>query len=406
MGLAKRRSWGTGTTYGIADPALVEVLGMSTFSGETVNECTALNLSAIYRAVSLIAGSIATLPLRSVESDDQGRKTRKSSWLDNPYGPDYEKTQYEWVETVVANLVLHGNAFLFKLFNGAGAMVGGIPIHPSCVEVEVDDTKPGKRLYKVNTDDNGVLELTNAEILHIPGLSFDGVRGYSLLYLARNSIGIALAGDKSAGAVLKNGPKHSVLITPNEDLTEEEAEAVTDSVRNAMAGPDNAGKIISINRALSLSPFTMSYADAQFLETRVFQIEEIARWTGLPPHLLGLTEKQTSFGTGVAEQNLGLSRFTLNPITSRIEQRLSRLLGPKVKAEFDYSGFLRPAPTDEITLVIAEMNAGLITPNEARAIRNMPAIEGQDELRLPPGSLPPGQMEGEQIEEENSQAGE
>lgn len=380
--------------YSIADPAFASVLGLTSYTGEIVNECRALNISAMYRAVSLVAGSIGTLPLRSIQTSANGIKTKKPSWLDNPYAPIndddfYQGTQYEWVETLVAHLVLHGNAFLWLHRDGAGQVQGAYPIHPSFVKVEVDKDAPGERLYHVHQDNGGELVVGINEVLHIPGLSFDGIRGYSLVELARNSLGIALAGEKSAGTVMKNGPQHTVLITPNDDLKEEEADTIVTSVQGAMAGADNAGKMVLINRALTLSPFTMTYADAQFLETRVFQIEEISRWTGVPPHLLGLTEKQSSWGQGVKEQNLGLSRYVLNTYTTRIEQRLTRLLGPKVEAEFDYSGFFRPAPEDEITSVIAQMNGGLLTPNEARAIRNLPPVEGGDVLRTPAGQTPP-----------------
>lgn len=389
MGLAKRRS------ISIGDPALASYFGISTtYTGETVDECRALNISAVYRAVSLISGSIATLPLRAIETDDEGRKYRKPSWLDNPYGPVddetiYQGTQEFWKRTVSAHFALYNEVFLFKVRNNAGAIVGALPIHPLAVRVEVDDNAPGKRLYYVTQDDGKELPLGTDDILHVIGLSTDGVRGISVLEKARNSFGIALAGERSAGTVMKNGPQHNVLVSaPNEDLTETEAKSIVDGVRANIAGADNAGKIVAINRALTLSPFTMSYQDAQFLETRVFQIEEIARWFGIPPHLLGQTEKQTSWGTGVAEQNAGLQRYVLNSITTCIQEGVSRLLAKKVKAEFDYAGFLAPTPKDEIELILAEMNGGLITPNEARALRNLPPVEGGDTLRTPAGQQP------------------
>ena len=118
----------------------------------------------------------------------------------------------------------------------------------------------------------------------------------------------------------------------------------------------------------------MTAADAQFLESRAFQIEEVARWFGVPPHLLMQTDKQTSWGTGVEEQNNGLSRFTIHPWTTRIEQALSRLLPSTQWVEFDFASLERPTPEDEINLIIAQVNAGILTVDEARALRNLPPL--------------------------------
>lgn len=395
--------------YSISDPALIQFFGSTTFTGEIVNECTALNIAAVYRCVNLISGSISTLPLRAVEEDEQGRKYRKASWLDNPYGPPddpsvYQGTQEQWKQIVAAHYALYNEVFLWKLFNGAGQVVGALPIHPQFVTVKVDESAPGQRLYDITQDDGTKLEVGTNEVHHIVGFTTDGVRGVHVISKARQALGIALAGERSAGNVMANGPQHQILITaPNEDFTEDEATAIATSVQNTVGGADNAGKSTFLNRALNVSVLTMSYADAQFLETRVFQIEEIARWFGIPPHLLGLTEKQTSFGTGVAEQNLGLARFVLNPITSGIAASLSRLLGKKVQADFDFKGFLKPSPEVEIELIIKQVVNGLLTPNEGRALIDKPPIPGNDELRLSPGSQPT--TEGEDMNApEDSQA--
>jgi HK97 family phage portal protein len=380
--------------YSTSDPAIVQYFGSTTYTGEIVNECTALNIAAVYRCVSLISGSIKTLPLRAVETDDQGRKYRKASWLDNPYGPPddpsvYQGTQEQWTQTVAAHYTLYNEVFLWLVRNGAGVIVGALPIHPNFVTVKCDENAPGQRLYCITQDDGSQVEVGTDQIHHIIGFTTDGVRGVHVLRQARQALGIAISGEKSAGKVMTNGPQHVNLITPSEDFTEDEATTIQASVQSAIGGADNAGKSVMINRALTVSPLTMSYADAQFLETRVFQIEEIARWFGIPPHLLGLTEKQTSWGSGVAEQNLGLARYVLNPITSGIAASLSRLLGKKVQADFDFKGFLKPSPEVEINLIIQQVTNGLLTPNEGRALLDRPPIEGGDTLRLPPGSLPP-----------------
>jgi len=212
--------------------------------------------------------------------------------------------------------------------------------------------------------------------------SLDGLRGMGVVAMARNGLGTAIAGDRAAAKMFSTGALFSGMVTPEEDVTEDEAKVIKDSLNAKTTGWENAGEIAVVNRRLKFTPWTMSLEDAQFLQSRQFQIEEIARWFGVPPHLLGQTEKQTSWGTGVAEQNRGLARYTLAPWTSRIEQRLSRLLPSPRFVEFDYAGLLQPAPEQEIPLLIAQVAAGLMTPNEARRIRGMDPIDGGDVLRV------------------------
>jgi HK97 family phage portal protein len=385
----KKRDWS------ISDPAFAEYFNLSTnYSGETVSEWKALNLSAVYRAASLVSGTIASLPLRALREQD-GRTDRVRSWLDNPSGDPVGSTQFEWIETLVLHLIFHGNVYLLKLRNGAGAVVGAQLLHPLAVTVERAPVLGGKTftVEVEKADGSTQRRVFDAEdVEHIVGPHSDGVKGLSFLAVAANSIGTTIAADKSAATSFKNGASFSTLVTPEEDITADEAQTIKDSLTAKMSGPTNAGGMAVINRKLKLSPWSMSLQDAQFLESRQFQIEEIARWFGVPPHLLMQTEKQTSWGTGVEEQNRGLARHTLMPITSRIEQRLTRLLSGNQKAEFDYKGYLKPAPKDEINLLILQVNSGLLTLNEAREIQNMPPLDsstGADLPRVPPGAVSP-----------------
>lgn len=126
-----------------------------------------------------------------------------------------------------------------------------------------------------------------------------------------------------------------------------------------------------VNRSLKFTPWTMPAVDAQFIESRVHQVEEVSRIFGIPPHLLGQTEKQTSWGSGVTEQNRGLARYTLMPWTSRIEQRLSRLMGNGQLCEYDYAGLLQGSAQEELQMLIDQVGADLLTVDEARRVRNL-----------------------------------
>jgi HK97 family phage portal protein len=373
------------TVISISDPALAGYFGLSpTYAGVNVSETSALGVAAFWRAVMLIAGTIASLPLHTYRDTAEGQRQRVSSWLNDP-GTAEGQTPFEWKETCLLHGLLHGNVFLQHVKNGAGAMVGATPLHPLSVspawERRDDGTFTGRKVFGATLGDGTRRTFTQATMTQVMGPSLDGLRGLSLLGVARQSLGTTIAGDRAAARQFGNGALISGLVSTEEDVGEDEAKEIKAGLDRKLGGWENAGEVAFVNRKLKFSPWTMSAHDAQFLQSRQFQIEEVARWTGVPPHLLMQTEKQTSWGTGVAEQNRGLGRFTLLGWTMRFEQRLTRLLGGPLFAEFDFAGLERPTAEDEIKLLIEQVKAGLLTVNEARRIRNLPPIDGGDVLR-------------------------
>lgn len=354
-------------TFSVGDPALSEYLGLNgtSVAGVTVTQNAALGLSAVYRSVALISGTVAGLPLRSMRKVGD-RKERITTFLDSP-DPD-GATAFEWVESCLANLLLAGNAYFHIVRNGAGAVVGLKPIPPSAVRVEPDDAL-GK-VFKITLRDGTVREFTGADILHIPALSFDGLRGMSVISVARQSFGTAIAGDHAAARMWSNGLLLGGILTAKEGVTPEQADAVKAGFKARAQGVRNAGDVAFLPADLTFTPWSMSAEDAQFLESRHFQIEEVARWYGVPRELLS-ESGASSWGSGIQELVRAFARFTLASWTTRIEQRLSSLLPKGSFAEFDYSGLLQPSPEQEIALLISQVQAGLITVDEARAIRNM-----------------------------------
>lgn len=370
-------------SWSVSDPAIIELLGLGTpnLAGVSVGEDSMLGISAVYRAVSLIAGSIASLPMRTIVTDKNDRTQRVNSFLDTPAGtsPD-AMTAFEFKETVLCHLLLHGNAYLLHIYGGANQIVGLQPIHPLAVAVEMNDD--GSKLFKVSLNDGTTREFGSKDLTHIPALSTDGIKGLSPIQVARNMLGTTMAGERAAARMFANGAMVSGLVTPEDDLTVDEATTIKTDLRNRVQGTDNAGDIVVTNRKLRFTPWSMNAEDAQFLQSRAFQIEEIARWFGLMPFHLAQTEKQTSWGSGIEEQNRGLARYTLEPWTTRVQERLTRLLTGNKKVEFDYTAFVQPSPETEISLLIQQVEAGLLTHNEARKIRNMPPLpetEPEDE---------------------------
>jgi HK97 family phage portal protein len=387
----RRRQEQRSATFSVSDPAFAEFfgVGVANYSGVTIGETSALGLSAVWRAVNLIAGTLASLPLRTLRDTGDGMKQRMTSFLDDPGGPD-GPTPFAWKETIFTHALLHGDAFLAHVFNGAGAIAALIPIHPLAVSVRwvrADETpRPGGKVYTASLADGTRQEFDASTMTQVSGLTLDGLRGVSVVSYARSSLGTAVAADRAAAKLFGSGALISGMVTPEEDLDEDEAKQIKAGLNRGIAGWENAAEIAVINRKLKFTPWQMNAEDAQFLQSRVFQVEEIARWFGIPPHLLGQTEKVTSWGAGIEVQNRGLARTVLMPWARRFEERLSRLLPAPRFVEFDFAGLERPTPEQEIDLLIKQVESGLLTLNEARAIRNMPPVAGGDVAQ---GTTPP-----------------
>lgn len=388
-----RRRRPTNQTYSISDPILAEwlSLGAPNYAGVVVGEYSALGVSAVYRAVSLIAGTIAGLPMRTLRDVD-GTRTRIQSFLDDPGAPA-GLTPFAWKETVLAHLLLHGNAYLAHVRNGAGGLLGLTPFHPQCVQVEYADVPGGKR-FTATLDSGQRVQYDATSMTQVMALSLDGLRGMSAIEVARNGLGKAIAADRAASRMFSSGALFSGLVSAEEDIDEAEVKAIKESLDAKTAGWENAGSVAVVNRRLKFQPWTMSQADAQFLESRQFEVQEIARWFGVPANLLMDPGAVSTWGTGVEIQNRGLARYTLAPWTGRIEQALSRLLPMPRFVEFDYAGLERPTPEQEIDLLIKQVQAGLLTVNEARHIRNLPPLDGGDEPR---GQSAPEPAQAEEV---------
>lgn len=339
----------------------------------------------MYRAVSLIAGLLGASPLNSWRATDAGRE-RVSSIFDQPDGPD-DLTPFEWKEHLITHLVLHGDGYALKLRNDAGGLARMPLLHPLTVtkqkptaeQVRRGTVPKGGTWFWTALADGRYVRLDGDDVWHVPGPA-----GGGLIERARASVGASLAGDRAAQRMFTHGAMISGLATPEDDDVGDIIDDVPEirrQIDDAVAGPDRAGKIAVIARRLKFTPWTMTAADAQFLQQRQFQIEEISRWTGVPPHALMQTEKQTSWGTGVESQDRGMARTVLNTWATRIEQRGSRLLQQPRWIEFDFSKLERPSPDVERDMIRSDWNDGLVTLNEARARMGLAPLPDGDVLK-------------------------
>lgn len=382
-------------------------LGDST-AGVPVNESTALAVSAVWRAVSLISGTMGMLNLDTLD----GNGDKSQSVFDNP-GGEAGQTPFAWKETAYAHLTIHGRAYAWKIRNTGGAVVALTWLHPLTVleslptieEMSRPEERPAGGLWFTLVLENGDRVRTDArDILYVPALSLDGVRGVSPMTFQRVSLGAAVAGDRAAARQWRNGAMIAGIVSPQEDHDDWDTKKIRDELNRTITGWDNAAKIAIVNRRLNFSPWMMNNADAQFLESRKFSIEEIARWYGVPPHLLMQTEKQTSWGTGVEEQNRAMGRTVLGPWGVRFEQNGTRMLRART-LRFDYSTLERPAPDKERELIRADYDAGLITQNEARLRMGLkPVGAGGDVFKTAAAPPAPAPEPDDPPEEEDDDA--
>ena len=377
-----------GPDFGLADAALAAYIRLGSQSIGELDAWSALRSPAYWRAVNLIAGTIAGLPLKTYRTTDQGERQQVKSFLDNPAGP-YPLTPFQWKELVLAHMLTQGETGLMHVYNGAGALIGLWPVHPQAFEVHWSTDGSGGKTYKVTMADGTMKPFESTDFTQVMGFTLDGLRGISPLVLHRRTIQMMHAQEDAATRAMTSGMLVSGLVSADEDIDEDEAKAIKQGLDEKIAGPNHAGGVALVNRKLKFTPWTMTAEQAQFLQGREFSVDEIGRMFGIPAHLLGSQSKATSWGTGIIEMNLALQKFTFKPWTDRLEETLSTLLPSNRFCEFDYSGVLQGAPNQEIELLIAQVEGGLLTQNEARAIRNLPPVDGGDVIAKPGGSTPP-----------------
>jgi HK97 family phage portal protein len=365
-------------------------------SGETVNANTIMGLAAVIRAVGVISGTVAGLPLKSYERRGDERH-RVDSVFDDPYPGDDGMTQFEWIETIVMHLAIWRKAFLWNLERDpeTGDVSVYQPVLPSAIlKVERVD---GRKVFTYRDLNNSEQTAGTEMFTHIPGPSLDGVDGHPMLTSARAVFSAALSGDKSAQTTLRRGIRIAGLLTPEEgeenDFDATEGAQILEQLRARVVGRENAGDVALINRRVKLQPWTPSNIDMQWAETRDYWLGEAGRLFGVPPHLLNDTSKQTSWGAGVAEQTLNFARFTLRHYTDRIQARLTQKLPAGQFCEFDYAGLLEGTPAQEIALLLEQTGGKpILTVDEARRIRNLPPLtpDQRAEIDPPAPAIPAG----------------
>lgn len=375
----------------LTSSSLLEYLGGAELdAGVSVSERSSLHMPAVWRAVSIIAGVSSALPLHTYKA---GTKERvPSSLLADPHP---ELTPVELWRLCYAHRVLWGNGYLQKVRNGAGVVKELWPVTPDRVRVDREKPtaeEPTGKVFWITDDWGAVHRKTPREILHIPGLGYDGVTGCSPVRLAAQGIGLAQAAEKSAARLFGSGNMLGGILQTEQRLDPEQANALKERWKAKMSGVQNAHEVAVLDSGASFQPVTMPYRDAQFLESREFQVVEIARMFGVPLFLLMETAKSTSWGTGLEQQAQGWVTFDLAPTwLTPTEQRVTKELLPPGKeyAKYALAGLLRGDSAGRATFYRAMRDVGAYSANDIRALEDLTPIGAEGDLYLQPMYMAP-----------------
>ncbi|MER7967680.1 phage portal protein [Streptomyces sp. NPDC096080] len=359
----------------LTSAALSEFLGgLQSDAGVPVSETSALRASPVWRAVSLIAGVSSALPLPVYKKGT--RQRQESLLLEEPH-PDL--TPVELWRFAYTYRVLWGNSYIQKLRSGAGKVKELWPISSDRVQVtreKPDDANPSGKWFSVTDDWGAQHVLTPRDILHIPGLGYDGLTGCSPVRLAAQGIGLAQAAEKSAARLFGNGNIIGGVLQTEQRLDQDQAARLKERWKAKLSGVSNSHEIAVLDSGASYKPIAMPNSDAQFLESRQFQVVEIARMFGVPPFLLMSTEKSTSWGTGLEQQAQGWVTFDLHPTwLTPTEQRVTKELLPAGQyANYQMGGLLRGDSQARATFYRAMRDVGGFSADDVRALEELPPL--------------------------------
>ena len=370
-----------------ADAGYSFLFGRTT-SGKPVNERTAMQTTAVYACVRILAEAGASLPLHVYEYQDDGGKKLVH---DHPLyyllhdEPNPEMTSFVFRETLMSHLLIWGNAYAQIIRDGAGRVLGLYPLLPDKMEVQRDDRGNIFYVYSRNSDENpmfkeyGNIKLKAEDVLHIPGLGFDGLIGYSPIAMAKNAVGMTLACEEYGASFFANGANPGGVLEHPGVL--KDPSKVRESWNSVYRGVNNAHKIAVLEEGMKYQQIGIPPEEAQFLETRKFQINEIARLYRIPPHMVGDLDK-SSF-SNIEQQSLEFVKYTLDPWVIRWEQSLQRsLLLPGEKGKYfiklNVDGLLRGDYQSRMNGYAVGRQNGWFSANDIREMENMNPIPDEE----------------------------
>ena len=382
-----------------AGSAYTFYMGGST-SGKNVTERSAMQMTAVYSCVRILAEAVAGLPLHLYKYTAEGGKEKA---IDHPLyrllhdEPNPEMSSFVFRETLMTHLLLWGNAYAQVIRNGKNEVIALYPLMPNKMSVDRDENGHLYYTYYRGSDEaiknkEFAVILQPSDVLHIPGLGFDGLVGYSPIAMAKNAIGMAIACEEYGAKFFANGATPGGVLEHPGAI--KDPQRVRESWQAAFGGSSNSNKVAVLEEGMKYTPISISPEQAQFLETRKFQINEIARIFRVPPHMVGDLEK-SSF-SNIEQQSLEFVKYTLDPWVIRWEQSIMRALLSNAEkkdyfVKFNLEGLLRGDYQSRMNGYAIGRQNGWMSANDIRELENLdriPAEEGGD-LYLINGNMLP-----------------
>lgn len=363
--------------------------GREAETGVSVTPETSMKVSAFYACVRLISQTIATLPVGIYRYGDtrvEDRKHPLSNLLSMRPNPDQTASVF-W-ESMMASALIAGNGWAEKrMISGKVARLDFL--HPYRLRWRRDG---GRYVYVYTDEDGKQRDIEQSSLFHLPGFSIDGRFGISAIEYGVEVLGSAISGNTAANKTFKNGMAPTVAFEMERILSPEQRETFRESIA-AISGAINAGKSPVLEGGMKASVIGIKPSDAQLLESRNFSAEEICRWFGVPPSMVGLTDKASSWASSSEALNRWFLQYTLLPWLVKTQQAIdTQLMSPvertQVYSEFAVEGLLRADSGGRASLYTSALQNGWMSRNEVRRLENLPKVDGGDELTVQSNLIP------------------
>ncbi|WP_313047145.1 phage portal protein [Atlantibacter hermannii] len=343
-----------------------------------------MQISTVWACIRLISTVTASLPLDVYETrDDQRKKVPGTHPLAKllRFRPNNFMTALEFREAMTMQLCAYGNAYAHVERNGVGDVISMVPLMSANMEVRLSDN--GKNIIYRYRRDTEYANFSQKEIFHLKGFGFNGLTGLSPLAFSAKSAGVAIAMEDNQREFFANGAKSpQILMTDGKVLTKEQRGQLEENFKEIAGGPVKK-RLWILESGFTTQAIGVSPQDSEILAARKFQVAELARFYGVPPHLVGDVDKTTSWGSGIEQQNLGFLQYTLKPYLDRWEYSIERWLVKEseqgvIHAEHNLDGLLRGDSTSRASFMQIMVNTGIRTVNEVRRLDNLPPLPGGD----------------------------
>lgn len=384
-----------------SDPQVVELLGAArAAAGVAVTPESAKRVSAVYACVTRIAGGISQLPLLHYERVNGSRQQVVDSpywWLFNE-SPHPGWTSASMWEILTQSFLLRESGFAYLRRSKTGQLKEVVPLPWEGVSLEKYTVEDSYRLKYFVNDGLRSYGVDQDDMLHIPGFGFDGLRAMSVIqYAARNATGNAIAMDEYSGRFFAGGAHHSIVLEAPGKMSQTAIDALQQAFVNKHSGLPNAHRFpLVLTEGLKATEVSITAQDAQLLDARKFQVVDIARAFGVPPHLIGETSASTSWGSGLEEMSRAFMLYTVQPHLRRIEQELNRKIfrNPRFYLEFDRDAMLdgnNKAQSEAFRSALGGPGTGpgWMSVDEVRRKKNLPPLGGAAAEVFRPETLPP-----------------